>query len=123
FPREGGHALTQASKRLLLPQGVLPPGLPGSVTTDAKGRFTLSGVGQERLLSLRIEADTIEHQTVRVVVREGFDPKKLPKNPDRRMPIGMPRMAPRLYGPTFHHTPPPPPPALRTPPHQPTRHP
>ncbi|HKB35531.1 MAG TPA: sigma-70 family RNA polymerase sigma factor, partial [Gemmataceae bacterium] len=52
FPRDGGRALAPASKRLLLPQGVLPRGLPGSVTTDAEGRFTLSGVGQERLLSL-----------------------------------------------------------------------
>jgi RNA polymerase sigma factor (sigma-70 family) len=47
------------------------PGLPEQVTTDADGRFRITGIGRERVLSVRFEAPTIETREARIVTRGG----------------------------------------------------
>jgi len=54
-------------KRRLWPGG---SGLPAA-TTDAKGRFTIRGVGRERLIRLRVEAPAIATRNIGVLTRRG----------------------------------------------------
>jgi RNA polymerase sigma factor (sigma-70 family) len=46
-----------------------------ATTTDANGRFALHGVGEERLVSLRLSGGGIAADEVWVANRAGFDPK------------------------------------------------
>jgi RNA polymerase sigma factor (sigma-70 family) len=46
-------------------------GMSPRVTTDAEGRFKLSGIGAERLVILRVEGPTIATQHLRVLTRAG----------------------------------------------------
>ncbi|HKB02631.1 MAG TPA: sigma-70 family RNA polymerase sigma factor [Gemmataceae bacterium] len=55
-------------RRSVTPTPFLPP-----VTTDAEGRFTVTGVGRERLVELRIEGPTIATSEIRVMTREAKD--------------------------------------------------
>ncbi len=51
----------------------IPPGvsvLP-AVTTDGQGRFTIRGLGRERLIRLKVEGPTIQTQTLSVLTRNG----------------------------------------------------
>ncbi|HJZ93359.1 MAG TPA: sigma-70 family RNA polymerase sigma factor [Gemmataceae bacterium] len=50
--------------------GVLP-----AATTDADGKFTLAGVGAERLVRLRVRGKGLAESEFTVVNRAGFDPK------------------------------------------------
>jgi RNA polymerase sigma factor (sigma-70 family) len=79
-------------------------GIPEDVTTDADGRFRITGVGRERLAVLRLEGDGIEHKLLHVLVRPGADIAALTRpDPEKQMP-GMPRREqPAVYGPTFEH--------------------
>jgi RNA polymerase sigma factor (sigma-70 family) len=79
-------------------------GILGQVTTGADGRFRITGVGRERMAVLKVEGDTIEHRTVRVLTRPGADVAALTKaDPEKARP-GMPRGAqPAVYGPRFDH--------------------
>ena len=45
-------------------------GLPVAITTDADGRFTLAGLGRERLIRLNLSGPTIQTKEVSVVTRE-----------------------------------------------------
>jgi hypothetical protein len=78
-------------------------GLPREVKADAKGRFEISGVGDGRLLTLEISADTIETVTAGVAVHSDFDAKAVRAGPARDPLTGAPRLASPLYGPTFDH--------------------
>jgi RNA polymerase sigma factor (sigma-70 family) len=79
-------------------------GIPAEVTTDADGRFRITGVGRERLAVLRVEGERIEHKTLYVFCRPGADVAALAKpDPEKRM-AGAPRVSPpAVYGPTFEH--------------------
>ena len=46
-------------------------------TTDPEGRFSLKGIGQDRIVSVRFEAPRIAHQTIYVVPRPPADLKPL----------------------------------------------
>jgi RNA polymerase sigma factor (sigma-70 family) len=89
------------SRQLYLPDWA---GDAGVVTTDAAGRFRMTGLGRERLAFVRVEGPTIEHKVLFVVTRPGVDVKALTaRDPDTIMP-GMAARAPRpLVGPTFDH--------------------
>ena len=64
----GSQAVEQLYlKRRLWPGG---SGLPAA-TTDAQGRFTIRGVGRERLIRLRVEAPVITTRNVGVLTRRG----------------------------------------------------
>jgi RNA polymerase sigma factor (sigma-70 family) len=89
-------ALRGASKRLRFPAAA---GLPRQLTTDAAGRFEVNGVGDDRLLALKVDHDSIEHTSVRVVTRAGFDAKSV-AGPDKPL---IPGGGPPLYGPRCDH--------------------
>ena len=55
--------------------GVANAGPFATTTTDKDGRFTISGVGDERLVVLRIHGAGIAADELLVVNRAGFDPK------------------------------------------------
>lgn len=46
------------------------PGMRDTAVTDAEGRFTLSGIGAERVVQMRVTADEIEHVHIRALTRE-----------------------------------------------------
>ncbi len=53
-------------KRKLWPRG---SGLPVAITTDALGRFSIDGVGRERLIRLNISGPTIQTKAIGVLTR------------------------------------------------------
>src|SRR5262245_11548592 len=57
-----------ALRRKVAPTPFLPP-----VMTDAQGRFTLTGVGRERLVELRVEGPAIATAEIRVMTRAAGD--------------------------------------------------
>jgi RNA polymerase sigma factor (sigma-70 family) len=83
--------VTRGTKHLNLADTALLPG----TTTDAGGRFTVTGVGDERLVELRLRGTGIADHDVWVVNRAGFDPKpynqamrdKLPKYPGLELDV------------------------------------
>lgn len=48
------------------------------ITTDADGRFRISGVGRERVIALIVEGPRVETQEINVVTRAGVTPFQLP---------------------------------------------
>ena len=58
-------------------------GLPPAVTTDAAGRFRLTGLGRNRLVALRFEGQDVETSDVAVVTRPG-PTFRVPRSKDRR---------------------------------------
>jgi len=47
------------------------PWLPDRVLTDNDGRFQLSGLGQERYATFRVQGEGVEPSTIRVMTRQG----------------------------------------------------
>jgi RNA polymerase sigma factor (sigma-70 family) len=81
--------------RKLYQDGYPVPGQPETTVTDNEGRFTLRGLGRERLVELRIDGPTIASDEVRVFTRP--DPAvRVPEDPGERM-LGMRT----YYGSTF----------------------
>jgi RNA polymerase sigma factor (sigma-70 family) len=78
-------------------------GLPGSVTTDADGRFHLPGAGKERVVVLSIEAPLIEQATFRVLPRTAAEVKALVKPPTESMMRRGEPAPPLVYGTRFDH--------------------
>jgi RNA polymerase sigma factor (sigma-70 family) len=74
----------------LHPPGVRPEvlGWPAARTTDADGRFRLTGAGRERIVQLRLQGENLERALVWVLTRTG----PLPKLPTGHY---------GAYGPTF----------------------
>ncbi len=99
WPGDADRALREVPRRLYSPTVA---GIPRKLTTDGEGRFEIKGVGDNRLLSLSVEADTIEHLVFRVSTAPDFDPKLI-------SPVGKPPRpewmsgGPPLYGPVFDH--------------------
>jgi RNA polymerase sigma factor (sigma-70 family) len=66
-----------------------------AAATDADGRFTIHGVGANRLVYLRLSGTGIAEEELWIVNREGFDPKEYNQTPINS-PYGVPK---RLHPP------------------------
>jgi RNA polymerase sigma factor (sigma-70 family) len=75
------------------------PGQPTSVTTDAEGRFRLTGVGRDRIVELQIEAPTIQSATITAMTR----PSATVSSPPGTGTV----VAKTIYGASFDHLVPP----------------
>ncbi|HEX5447348.1 MAG TPA: M56 family metallopeptidase, partial [Pirellulales bacterium] len=70
------------------------PGMRDTAVSDAEGRFTLSGIGAERVVQVLVTADEVEHVFLRALTRE-MDPIEPPQ-------LGAGRFLPaKIYGATF----------------------
>jgi RNA polymerase sigma factor (sigma-70 family) len=99
--QEGSHQLERQHlpRQLLVPE---IPGLPHAATTDADGRFRLTGIGRERVVALQIEGPTIATRQVRAMTRAG----ETALAPEWKTERGPGRTRPTLlahYGATFTH--------------------
>lgn len=88
--------IRMATKHLTTPTQL---GYPAALRTDSEGRFELTA-GRDRIVAVRITADTIEHAVVRIVARPGFDPKTDTPGPTPD-PATYIRPHPKMVGPTF----------------------
>jgi 5-hydroxyisourate hydrolase-like protein (transthyretin family) len=72
-----------------------------ATATDDQGRFTVRGVGDERLVSLRLSGSGIADAELWVVNRAGFDPKPYNQASAENVPRGLGRLRTGwlLYGP------------------------
>jgi protocatechuate 3,4-dioxygenase beta subunit len=81
-------------------------GRQGRWTTDADGRFEVSGAGRDRVVCLEFRGPTIEKAYLHAMAREPGKPPKVRPQPNRdaspMMRIGRPP-AIRLVGATFEH--------------------
>jgi RNA polymerase sigma factor (sigma-70 family) len=95
------HELWRARTRLLFAN--LNPVL-NVKATDKDGRFTLRGLGAERVATMEIEGSGMAKASIYVVTRSGFDAKALNEAAVANMG-GPPRlnMIPTLYGPRFDY--------------------
>ena len=50
-------------------EGVKLPGEPASITTDAEGRFRLTGIGRDRIVDIAVEGPTIQSATITAMTR------------------------------------------------------
>jgi CarboxypepD_reg-like domain len=75
------------------------PGQPASVTTDAEGRFTLTGVGRDRIVEMQIEAPSIQSATITAMTRPSATVSSPPGTPIV--------VAKTIYGASFDHLVPP----------------
>jgi RNA polymerase sigma factor (sigma-70 family) len=66
-----------------------------AATTDADGRFVLSGLGAERLVTLRLRRAGIADGELRIINRSGFDPKPYNQASLDRIPKGQEHLGQR----------------------------
>jgi RNA polymerase sigma factor (sigma-70 family) len=79
-------------------------GTPAEATTDADGRFELTGLGRNRVVELRFEADGIEAAKVFVITAPDFDLNAVtPTAAEKTMSRFLPDYRPAVYGPAFTH--------------------
>ncbi len=72
-----------------------------AATTDANGRFVLRGLGNERLVELRLSGAGLAEDNVWIVNRDGFNPQPYNQAMQDNIPKGQEQFAIRwlLYGP------------------------
>jgi RNA polymerase sigma factor (sigma-70 family) len=75
--------------------------LSPAVTTDAAGRFRLTGIGRDRLVRARLDGPTIASQLLCILTRPGraFEATEHEGNPE----YGEPRTVTTYYGADFRH--------------------
>ncbi len=100
--RDGNRVFRHPMRAMHL---VAESGIIAPVKTDGQGRFHFTGLGKERLVVLRVEGPTIEHQVLYVLTRPGVDVPALIKGAPDRLRVGKSvTPLPAIYGPTFDHT-------------------
>jgi RNA polymerase sigma factor (sigma-70 family) len=77
------------------------PALSRKVTTDAEGRFRLTGIGRNRLVFLRLDGPSIASQQLRILTRAGKTIEVL--EIEARPELGVPRVDTNYYGAAFKH--------------------
>src|SRR5262245_40290756 len=85
------------SRRILAPE---VPALAEKVKTDATGRFRLTGIGRDRLVTVGVDGPAIASQQLRILTRVGkpVEVPEVPANPG----FGVPRrIDTTYYGSTF----------------------
>ena len=80
-------------------------GRQGTWTTDADGRFEVSGVGRDRIIELGLDGPGLAHLDVYVMARPSQTPPRIRQQPSGTsseiMSMSGPGPAPPLYGATF----------------------
>jgi RNA polymerase sigma factor (sigma-70 family) len=71
------------------------------VTTDAEGRFTLTGIGRERLVRAQLDGPTIASQPIRILTRPGTPIDVTYHRGNQE--YGEPRIVSTYYGANFRH--------------------
>jgi hypothetical protein len=73
----------------------------GAVKTDAAGRFRLTGIGRDRLVTVRLDGPAIASQQLRILTRVGksIEVTEVEAHPG----FGTPRVDATYYGATFRH--------------------
>jgi hypothetical protein len=85
------------SRQLMSPE---VPGLPRKAVTDREGRFRLTGIGRDRLVTARVSGPTIATQDLRILTRPGQQPIEVPET---TYPDGRPASVRTYYGADFRH--------------------
>ena len=75
------------------------PGQPKTLTTGPDGRFTLKGVGRDRVVTFRLEGPGIQYGSIRAIARD----LKGPVEPKDKSPFGP--IISKVYGGNFVHAP------------------
>ncbi len=81
-----------------------PPGWPAEILTDDQGRFRLTGVGSERIVTMEVEGPSIEKRTIHVLTRRDVNLNRTDRSSPRyRMLTEGGYNVPVFYGNRFHH--------------------
>jgi protocatechuate 3,4-dioxygenase beta subunit len=83
---------------------IRPPSWPYEIRTDEQGRFRLTSVGRERVVSMEVEGPAIEKLTIHVLTRRDVDLNRANRtSPTYRMLQAGGSWIPVFYGSRFHH--------------------
>jgi hypothetical protein len=100
----GSPLLSALDNRMFRLLPARPPGLPAEILTDDQGRFRLTGVGRERMVSMEVEGPSIEKLTIHVLTRRDVDLNRTDRaSPAYRMLTQGGYNVPVFYASRFHH--------------------